>query len=111
MTKNERMQTQKIEMKSSETQRVSLEFGLDFINFFFLVNSNTYQNTHKNSNISVLNQVYNTLHNQNTNTKCLTFVVVDWGYKQWTLDTHNQYGINILFFLVNNITYSHTQKQ
>ena len=69
MTKCERMQTQKIEMKSSETQRVSLEFGLDFINYFFLVNSNTYQNTYENSNISVLNWVYNTLHNQSTTTK------------------------------------------
>ena len=33
---------------------------------FFLVNSNTYYNTHENSNISILNRVYNTLHNQNT---------------------------------------------
>ena len=36
---------------------------------FFLVNNNTYYNTHENSNISFLNQVYNTLHNQSTTTK------------------------------------------
>ena len=28
----------------------------------------------------------------------LTFVVVNWGYKQRTLNTHNQCGINIPIF-------------
>ena len=28
--------------------------------------------------------------------KGLTFVVVDWGYKQQALDTHNQCGINTI---------------
>ena len=28
---------------------------------FFLVNNNTYYNTHENSNISFLNRVYNTI--------------------------------------------------
>ena len=37
--------------------------------FFFLVNSNTYYNTYKNSNISILIWVYNTLFNQSTTTK------------------------------------------
>ena len=36
---------------------------------FFLVNHNTYYNTHENSYISVLNRVYNKLHNQSTITK------------------------------------------
>ena len=31
--------------------------------------ANTYQNTHENSNISILNRVYNTLFNQSTTTK------------------------------------------
>lgn len=38
------------------------------ISHFFLVNNNTYQNTYEKNN-SVLNRVYNTLHNQNTTTK------------------------------------------
>ena len=36
---------------------------------FFLINHNTYYNTHENSNISFLNRVYNTLHNQSTTIK------------------------------------------
>ena len=31
--------------------------------------ANIYQNTHENSNISILNRVYNTLFNQSTTTK------------------------------------------
>ena len=31
--------------------------------------ANIYQNTHENSNISILNRVYNTLLNQSTTTK------------------------------------------
>ena len=37
--------------------------------YLFLVNINTYYNTHENSNNSVLNRVYNILHNQSTTTK------------------------------------------
>ena len=41
--------------------------------FFFGVNSNTYlkihENNNNNNNNDVLNQVYNTLYNQNTTTK------------------------------------------
>ena len=37
--------------------------------FFSRVSSNTYQNTHKNNNNSILNWVYNTLQNQSTTTK------------------------------------------
>ena len=40
--------------------------------FFLLVNSNTYYNIHENNN-SVLNQIYNTLHNQSTTTKWPNF--------------------------------------
>ena len=36
--------------------------------YFFLVNSNTYQNIHENNN-NILNWVYNTLYYQNTTTK------------------------------------------
>ena len=50
--------------------------GEDFF-FFFEVNSNTYSNTKKNSNTSVLNRIYNTLYNQNTITNDLTFVIVN----------------------------------
>ena len=45
-----------------------LHIIVDFF-FFLIVNSNTYYNTHENSNISVLNRVYNILHNQSTTTK------------------------------------------
>ena len=39
---------------------------LDIIQFFLEVNNNTYKNMHENSNNSILNRVYNTLHNQST---------------------------------------------
>ena len=42
---------------------------IDDMNVFFLVNNNTYLNTHENNNTSVLNRVRNTLYNQNTTTK------------------------------------------
>ena len=34
--------------------------------FFLIVNSDIYLNTHENSNINILNRVYNTLYNQST---------------------------------------------
>ena len=46
------------------------------VKFFFLVNSNTYQNTHENSNISVLHQVYNTLFNQSITTYILAQLAI-----------------------------------
>ena len=45
--------------------------------FLFLVNSNTYYNTHENSNISVLNRVYNTLHKQLSFTLALINSMLD----------------------------------
>ena len=36
---------------------------------------------HKIGNHYLLNRVYNTLYNQSTTTKGLTFVIVDWSYK------------------------------
>ena len=39
---------------------------LEIIQIFLEVNNNTYKNMHENSNNSILNRVYNTLHNQST---------------------------------------------
>ena len=47
------------------------------LNLFFLVNGNTYYNIHENSNISILNWVYNTLHNQSTTIKWLNLCSKD----------------------------------
>ena len=55
------------------------------------------------SHISILNQIYNILFNHNTTIKWSNICSYKLSYKQQTLDTYNQCGINILFFFLINI--------